>query len=203
MTFQVIYADPAWKFRVYSSKGHGRSAEHHYPTMEDETLLNLRVSNVAAKDCALFMWATCPTLPLALQVGAAWGFEYKTIAFTWVKTTPRTWGKFVHLSDRANWHTGMGYWTRANTELCLLFTRGKPKRKSKSISQVLIAPTNGHSRKPHETYERIEALIDAPMPYLELFARNTREGWVSLGNEIDGQDLKYAIENIADKVNEL
>lgn len=185
--YAVIYADPPWEFRVWNrDTGSGRSAEAHYNTLSLDSLCALPVSELAAPDCALFMWATWPTLPDALRLGAAWGFEYKTCAFAWLKRTPNGTG----------WHTGMGYWTRANSEPCLLFTRGTPKRKSKSVRQIiadvgqqelfppLVEPVTVHSAKPLEAYRRIETLVDGP--YLELFARMSWPGWDVWGNEAPG-----------------
>jgi len=191
MKFSVIYADPPWKFHVWGKDtGKERSAESHYPTMNDNQLLRLPVKDLAQNDCALFMWATMPKLPLALKLGEAWGFTYKTCAFLWAKTTKKTDGKFVpSVVDDANWHIGMGYWSRANTEPCLLFVRGNPKRKARNVRQLIVAPVAAHSQKPAETYARIEGLIDAPPPFLELFARNRRKGWVSVGNELTGRDI--------------
>ncbi len=181
--FAAILADPPWAFRVWSKDtGQGRSAEAHYPTMSLANICNLSVSTLAAKDCALFMWATMPTLPEALQVITAWGFKYKTVAFTWAKLNKKAVGRYTEPRLDANWFCGMGYWTRANTELCLLATRGHPKRISKKVRQLLIAPIREHSQKPDEQYERIEQLVHGP--YLELFARQRREGWAAWGNEI-------------------
>lgn len=182
--YAAIYADPPWYFEVWNrDTGQGRSAEAHYSTMTLSTLCALPVADLAAPDCALFMWATWPTLPDALRLGAAWGFEYKTLAFDWLKRTPQG----------TAWHTGMGYWTRANSEPCLLFTRGTPRRKSRGVKQViadvgqqelfppLVEPITVHSAKPFEAYRRIEALVDGP--YLELFARVAWPGWDVWGNE--------------------
>ena len=118
--YSVIYADPPWRYRVYSKKGLGRSAESHYPTMSLEDIKALPIGELAAKDCVLFMWITFPCMQEALQVLEAWGFEYKTTAFVWIKQN--------RVSDGLFW--GMGYWTRANAELCILATKGHPKRAS-------------------------------------------------------------------------
>ena len=112
-------------------------------------------------------------LPQALAVIEAWGFTYKTIAFTWAKRTPRDNG----------WHFGLRYWTRQNSESCLLATRGHPKRLSRAVPELLIAPRRQHSQKPDEIYERIGRLC--PGPYLEMFARSQRVGWDSWGLEAD------------------
>ena len=171
---KVLLIDPPWQFRVWSrDTGQGRSAEAHYPTMSLGELKALSFSDVMAPDSAMLMWATFPTLPEALELGKAWGYTYKTVAFTWVKTT-----------KHGKWHMGMGYYTRANSEICLLFTRGKPlKRKAKNVRQLLIAPVRRHSQKPDEQYERIEALFDGP--YLEAFARQAWPGWGRWGNEVE------------------
>jgi N6-adenosine-specific RNA methylase IME4 len=120
-------------------------------------------------------------LPQAIAVMGAWGFEYKTIAFTWAKRTP---------TDKA-WHLGLGYWTRQNSEHCLLGRRGKPKRIARDVRELVIAPRGEHSRKPDEVAAGIERL--APGPYLELFARETGPGWTSWANEVSKFDqLKEA-----------
>jgi N6-adenosine-specific RNA methylase IME4 len=120
----------------------------------------------------LFLWATDPLLPRALDVIEAWGFVYKTVAFTWVKTNRTGRGFF----------TGLGYWTRANPEICLLATRGNPRRVGRDVPRLLIAPRREHSRKPDEVYGRIERLV--PGPYLELFARARRPNWTAWGAEV-------------------
>lgn len=118
--YNIIYADPPWRYKVYSPKGLGRSAEMHYPTMSLEDIQMLPVGDLAADDCILFMWTTIPFLQNCFSVMRAWGFEYKTIAFVWIKQNKK--------SDNLFW--GMGHWTRANAELCMLATKGHPKRKS-------------------------------------------------------------------------
>jgi N6-adenosine-specific RNA methylase IME4 len=170
--YAVILADPPWTFATYSRKGKGRSAEAHYDCMSLADIRALPVADWAAPDCALFLWVTDPSLPQALEVIAAWGFVYKTVAFTWAKTT----------KNGAGFPIGCGYWTRANPEQCLLATRGRPQRLSRAVPQLIVAPRREHSRKPDEAYERIEALV--PGPYLELFARAPREGWHSWGYEV-------------------
>ena len=171
--YHVILADPPWTFATYSQKGKGRSAEAHYDCMSIADIKSLPVADWAASDCALFLWVTDPTLPQALEVLAAWGFVYKTVAFTWVKTT----------RDGTPFPIGCGYWTRANPELCLLGTRGRPQRLSRSVRQLVFAPRREHSRKPDEVYELIEKLVAGP--YLELFGRAPRAGWDSWGKEAE------------------
>jgi N6-adenosine-specific RNA methylase IME4 len=180
--YGVVYADPPWAFRSWSDKGRNRCpdamvrqkglAERHYKVMTINDIADLPVESIAADNCALFMWTVDCNLPDALEIGKDWGFKFKTVAFSWVKTT----------LDGSGFPIGLGYWTRGNPEQCLLFTKGAPKRKSAAVRQLLIAPRKEHSAKPPETYERIEALLDGP--YIEIFARNTRPGWSSWGDQL-------------------
>lgn len=197
--FSCILADPPWRFATFSEKGRGRcpdgpltrnqsrqnSPARHYDTMTLAEIMALPVSECAAKDCVLLLWAVDPLLPQAIDVGRAWGFTYKTTGFVWAKerrVTSRR-GEAFDEPDRKRFPMGTGYWTRANPELCLLFTRGAPKRMSASVHKLLIAPRREHSRKPDEQYDRIEQLVDGP--YLELFARSQRPGWMTWGNQTD------------------
>lgn len=128
-TYSVIYADPNWSYR---DKGMNRGgAERHYRTSPLEQICSLPVSQIAADDSVLFLWATWPTLPDALAVIAAWGFEYKTLGFIWVKTT----------NDGAKFVMGIGGYTRANSEPCLICTRGKSlRRQDCGVQQVIATP---------------------------------------------------------------
>ena len=134
----------------------------------------LPVASLTDKDCALFMWVTFPNLKEAFEVISAWGFEYKTVAFVWCKKN-----KIVD-----SWFTGLGYWTRANAEICLLATKGKPKRVSKSVRQIIDTPIERHSKKPDEIRERIVELM-GDLPRVELFARQPTLGWDIWGNEVE------------------
>lgn len=169
--YGAILADPPSPFTTRSERGHGRSAIRHYPTMTWREIGTLPVGELAAKDCVLFLWATWPTLPQALQLIEFWGFEYKTCAFDWVK---------VNKDKRPRF--GLGYWTRSNTEPCLLATRGHPKRLNADISQVIVTQRREHSRKPDQVRSKIERLVAGP--YLELFARSRCKGWDAYGNEV-------------------
>lgn len=173
--YGVIYADPPWKFKCRSDKGLGRSADAHYECMRFEDLVKLPVSDLAARDCALFLWVTDPMLPKAMELIRAWGFEYKTVAFYWVKLNKRA-------KSDAEQFMGGGYWTRANPEQCLLATRGRPKRLSRSVRRLVVDKLREHSRKPDVVRDRIEQLVAGP--YLELFARETKEGWAGWGNQV-------------------
>ena len=83
--YGIIYADPPWTYRVYSSKGKGRSAASHYPVMDLQEIMALPVGSLADKDCALFLWVTFPNLQESFEVIRSWGFTYKTVAFVWIK----------------------------------------------------------------------------------------------------------------------
>ena len=169
--FNIVYADPPWR---YNNNGGQGVAENHYPTMSIDEICALPVSDLTEKDCALFLWATFPMLPEALQVISAWGFQFKTVAFVWLKQN----------RVAKTWFFGMGYWTRSNAEICLFATRGKPKRQSKSIHQFIISPKEQHSKKPDEARQRIVELM-GDIPRVELFARDYAAGWDVWGNEID------------------
>lgn len=182
MKYDVIYCDPPWQFKVWDkATGSGRSAESYYKTMTAQDLIQLPVGDLANKNCALFLWAVAPSLPLALQCMQEWGFTYKTIGFTWVKTT-----------KRGLWHFGMGYYTRANVELCLLGVKGSMPVASRSIPQLLIDMVRRHSEKPKMAIERIEKLYPDKR-CIELFCRDQRPGWMALGNEVDGRDIREAL----------
>ena len=166
----VIYADPPWAYDNHASRA---AAASHYETMTQEDIAALPVPEIAAKDCALFLWATFPMLKQALEIIEAWGFHYKTCAFTWIKQNPRGDELFM----------GIGNWTRSNAEVCLLATRGKPKRVCKKVRSVIVSHIEQHSKKPDETRRRIDELM-GDVPRIELFARTRAIGWDSWGNEV-------------------
>jgi len=176
--YRVIYADPPWTFATYSHKGKGRSAEAWYDCMSLADIGALPVAEWAAPDCLLLLWVTDPLLPAAFQVIRDWGFAYKTVGFYWAKLN-----KFADptVYRDSSFFTGLGFWTRANPELCLLATRGQPRRRRADVRKLIVSPRREHSRKPDEAYDRIEALCDGP--YLELFARRPRPGWDAWGSE--------------------
>lgn len=178
--YACIAADPAWHHRTRSPKGiNRRHPSRHYPTMSLAEICAMPVKAVAAKDCHLFLWTTWPHLQEALQVMQAWGFRYSSCFLTWVKLNP-TKGDVIWF-DVSDFHVGTGYTSRKNTEILLLGRRGNPKRLSKGVRELMIAARREHSRKPDETFARIEAYC--PGPRLELFARESRAGWVTWGNQ--------------------
>ena len=154
--YQIIYADPPWQFKTYSKKGSlQKSADCHYSCMSMEDIMALPVEILVAEDCVLFLWVTFPLLREGLETMRRWGFTYKTCGFNWVKRNKKA----------DSWFMGLGYWTRSNSELCLIGTKGHPKRISKSVSQICDARIMEHSRKPEEIRDRIVELC-GDMPYL-------------------------------------
>ena len=169
----MIYADPPWPFATWSESGKGRSPDKYYGTNTIDEIMRLPVAALAADDCALLLWCTGPHIAIGshVKVIEAWGFKPSTIAFDWVKTT----------AD-GSLHTGMGYWTRSNTEPCLLATKGAPSRLGTDVHQVVTALVGEHSAKPEEVRRRIEQLFLGP--YLELYGRKPVDNWCVWGNEI-------------------
>jgi N6-adenosine-specific RNA methylase IME4 len=170
--FGAMIADPAYNFLTRSAKGRDRCPDRHYECMTVAQIMALPVADLAAPDCALFLWIPWPHIFKAEHIIESWGFHYSGLAWEWLKYNPVT-GKY---------HFGCGYGTRKNMEPCLLGLRGGPRRKSRSVRDFIIAPYRGHSRKPDEQYERAEALYAGP--YLELFARQVWPGWTAWGDQI-------------------
>lgn len=183
--YGAILADPPWKFNAWATfkpladGSMTRAVERYYPVQETEDLAALPVGELVASDAVLFIWVCWPTLHDAFQLINAWGFKYKTCAFSWMKANGTQMQMF---DENIKADMTLGYWTRANSEVCLLATRGKPKRLNADVRQGIIEPRREHSRKPDCVYGRIERLVAGP--YCELFARNTRPGWDSWGNQV-------------------
>ena len=172
--YSIIYADPPWSYKVWpKATGSGRSASSHYKTMEKNEIAALPISDIAEKDCVLFLWVTAPCLVEGIELCKSWGFTYKTIGFVWVKRNKKS----------PSWFWGLGYWTRANAEFCLIATKGHPKRVGKGVHQVIDTPIEEHSKKPDEVRRRIVELMGGKSR-IELFARQRAKGWDSWGNEI-------------------
>jgi len=173
--YQIIYADPPWHFKVYSDKGHNEVDRGcPYPVMSKEAICKLPINDLADKNCILFIWATYPNLEEAFKVIDSWGFKFKTVGFTWVKQNPKGVG----------YHFGLGYWTRANPEICIIASKGHPKRVSCSVANLIISPRRKHSQKPDEIRDKIVTLM-GDLPRIELFAREKTEGWDVWGNEVE------------------
>lgn len=168
--FRVLYIDPPWR---YSNKKTRSAAEDNYPTMSLSELKQMPIEAMASKNCALFMWATCPMLVPALELGAAWGFKYKTVAFWWAKRN--------RVANSAFY--GIGNYTRANGEPVLLFTRGAPKVRCKGVNQFVWSKIRRHSEKPTEIRDLIVRLM-GDVPRCEVFSRHEVPGWKRFGNEL-------------------
>lgn len=182
--YKLIYADPPWQFNRWNNDSPTRSAERHYNTVSIKDLKLLDIGSVADKDSVLLMWATFPRLNEAIELGESWGFVYKTVAFVWVKTNK---------VNTSSLFVGCGYYTRANAEVVLLFTKGKGiKRIRKDVRQVVLSPVSKHSQKPDEVRTRIVDLF-GDVKRLEMYARSRGglfsndeySGWDVYGDEVD------------------
>ena len=176
--YNIIYADPPWSYTNKGSEtGKRGMAAYHYNTMEETEISNLPIQKICKENSILFLWATFPNIQKALNVIKSWGFIYKTAAFVWIKKNKK--------SDSLFW--GMGAYTRANAEVCLLGISSKTKAKdlikTHSIHQIIQSPIREHSRKPDEVRDKITELC-GDLPRIELFARQQVEGWDCWGNEV-------------------
>jgi N6-adenosine-specific RNA methylase IME4 len=170
--FRAVLADPPWKFKSTSAGKPGRNARRHYDCMTLAEIAALPVAEIVADNAACFLWVPGPLLVIGahLPILKAWGFRPSAIGFTWAKTT-RT-GAFC---------CGNGLTTRKNAEFCVLGKRGRSVREHADVRELIVAARREHSRKPDEVFERIERYTSGP--YLEMFARETRPGWVQWGDE--------------------
>lgn len=180
--YDIIYADPPWDYggklqfdkssttkeRInLDKKIFISSASFKYPTLKLKELKHLNLNAIAAEDSLLFMWSTNPHLAQAIELGAAWGFEYKTVAFVW--------NKMVH---------NPGQYTLSYCELCLLFKRGRipTPRGARNVQQLVESPRRDHSEKPLEVARRIEKMFPSQQR-IELFARRLDPLWDYWGLE--------------------
>lgn len=175
--YKIIYADPPWSYNDKRRGFRDPGASEKYDTQSEDWIKNLHVKDIAEKDSVLFLWATSPLLPQAIETMKTWGFKFKTVAFVWVKKTKN--GKQVH---------NLGRWTMGGAEIVLLGVKGKPKRLVKNIKQIVEAERTIHSRKPDEVRKRIVELM-GDIPRIELFARERAPGWDAFGNEVES-DIK-------------
>lgn len=191
MKYPVLLADPPVPYAGWT--GYPVAEQYSLMTWDDLKALGPLIRDVAMPNSVLFLWICPPLLVETLDLVQAWGWQYKTKAFTWCKLYP----------TGSNFFVGMGYWTMANSEDVWLCTRGKPQRQNKDVAQLLatietetvIAPNVRHSQKPEGIQDRIERLLAGP--YLELFARRQRHGWTCLGNEVDGLDIRESLARVA------
>ena len=189
MKYQLLYADCPWDFITYSDKGKEKSPSQHYPTLDLEEIKKLNVASIAEKDSVIAFWIYNPMLPECIEVMEAWGFKFTTILFNWTKTT----------KDGSGPAFGQGYYTRHNTELCLLGKRGKGlKVFDRGIRQQVSAPKEEHSKKPEIIRTHLENLF-GDVSRVELFARknaSNMDNWTLVGNEVNGMDIRDALEAI-------
>jgi len=173
--YGVIYADPEWDWETWSDAGKDRSPQQHYPTSSTEAIAARPVGNLAADDCVLFLWATVPRLPDALQVMAAWGFAYKSHA---------VWRKVCGAEDEVRLSLSTGYWFRNAHELLLVGVRGHVPcpAMGDQFPSVIDAPLGEHSEKPGAFAALIEAYFPN-LPKIEMNARRARPGWDLWGAE--------------------
>ncbi|MED5545743.1 MAG: MT-A70 family methyltransferase [Pseudomonadota bacterium] len=169
-SYGALLVDPPWHFRNYSAKGEAKNPLAHYSCLSFDDIAALPVSHLAAPDCAMFMWATAPLLPEAIEAMRGWGFTYKSAA-PWAKQS----------STGKSWAFGTGYIFRSAAEFLIVGTIGQPRVQSRGVRNLIVAPVREHSRKPDEQYEMVEALYAGP--YAEIFSRTNRPGWDSWGNE--------------------
>lgn len=193
--FKVLHIDSPWLFANFSEAGEEKNAISHYPCMETADIARLPLLELLAEDAAVFSWHTWPMMMIWPEVIRGWGLDFAGLAWEWLKFNPET-GKYAF---------GPGYGTRKNVEPCLLLTRGNPKLRpgeipffgnvqvtgSRSVRDFILEwpadairqPRREHSRKPDEAWSRIETMFEGP--YIELFARQKRTGWVAWGNDVN------------------
>ncbi len=174
--YKIIYADPPWKYNSRANhKTRFRGGAHgHYPLMTMNEIKAIPICDIIDDNACLFLWVTFPYLKEQLEVFPAWGFDYKTLGYLWIKLNPVDLMPFF----------GVGYYTKSNAEMCLLGIKGRMKPITNSISQVISAPRREHSQKPDEVRESIVSLM-GDLPRIELFARQKVEGWDCWGNEVE------------------
>lgn len=186
--YQIIYADPPWRMKE-PHKEYGTP----YGSMSNDEIISLSVKDIADKNCALFLWTISSKLDVAMEVCRAWGFEYKTIGFTWIKTSRATGIPNCRLAS----------YTLSATEVCILAMRGRVPKQSYKVRQVLLSPREKHSKKPDEIRNRIVELF-GDLPRIELFAREKSEGWDVWGDEVESNvKLDYVTSHEFDGWNEV
>ena len=164
--YNIIYADPPWQYW----EGGRKNQSQHYSTMTFDEIAKIPVQELSADNCILFLWATRVILPEAIMLIKEWGFNYSTVGFVWVKSK----------KDGTGFAIGLGDWTRANAEYCLIGLKGTIARKDKAISEIIYLPREQHSRKPAIVRELITQLV-GNLPRIELFATEKTKGWETWG----------------------
>jgi N6-adenosine-specific RNA methylase IME4 len=175
--FGVLLVDPPWEY--------DNQNDDHYQRMTASEIAALPVGDLAADICALFLWTTKPQFRNCFDVATAWGFEYSGSFFDWIKVRKGlVANSYKQLDALDTWHHGVGGFMMPNAEYCVLFLKGKPKRLNADVRSLVVAELGRkHSEKPQEIHRRIERMYAGP--YLELFAREKRDGWFVWGDEVD------------------
>lgn len=181
--FDVIYSDAPWSYAEVPYFKKSLAVQYQYPTLKTPELMSLDVNSLAAKNCWCFMWVVSAQLIQGLQVMESWGFKYRTIAFAWAKKTKN--GKNAKTYGRCC--------TMQSVEICLVGKKGAPPRFAENVEQIIEAVRTTHSTKPTEVYGRIEQIVGPDARKVELFARQSQPGWTSIGNDIDGKDIREII----------
>lgn len=210
MKYDVILADPPWFYnrRNPANKTRfGAGAGGKYPLMPTKEIAALPIADIANDRSILFLWATFPKIGEAFKVIDAWGFTYCTIGFLWVKLNSgrvllpsRKMAQEIYAKGAYGFLSwlrcfGPGYYTASNTEPCLIARKGKAMLPTKRLSSVVFARRGKHSAKPREVHRRIEQMYPLDeYAHIELFARENRSGWVTMGDEVDGLKMIHAIQ---------
>ena len=173
--YNIIYADPPWKYnaRNNTKTKFGGGAMGHYPVLSLQEIKELPIDRISDENCALFLWTTFPYLDKQIRLFEEWGFTYKTLGFSWIKTNKRNQAPFF----------GIGYYTKSNCEVCLLGTKGHMLPISNKVSSCIISAREEHSKKPDCVRDKIVELF-GDIPRIELFARQQVAGWDCWGDEI-------------------
>lgn len=173
--YNIIYADPPYEYKESGSGN--RTIKAHYPTMNIDDIKILPIKNLQADKCILFLWVTFPRLEQGLEVIKAWGFKYYGLVFDWVKLSK---------NGKPSW--GMGYYTRQNSEICLIGVPKDKYRRLKPINRDVLSVVHSlreeHSKKPDCIRDLIVRAI-GDLPRIELFARQKTQGWDAWGNEVE------------------
>ena len=179
--YQIIYADPPWEYGNFKNIDENRNKRINgdlfkitpYSCMSLKDIKELPIPSISEENSILFIWVTMPLLQDVFGVIQNWGFTYKTCGFVWTKKN----------KNNNGFYFGLGHYTRANTELCLIATKGKGvKIISKSVQQIITSTISNHSKKPDEARKRILELC-GDLPRIELFARTKIHGWDTWGND--------------------
>lgn len=173
--YGMIMADPPWHFTTYSATGAEKSPQAQYRTMTMTQIARLPVESLAAPDCLLWLWATGPILPQAIDILAGWGFAFVTMGW-WAKS------RIPDPQDGADLQLGTGYWLRNTGEPFLIGKRGAPRLTARDIRSTIVAPRREHSRKPDAAFAAAERMAPG-VRRIELFSRQSRPGWDVWGLE--------------------